>query len=82
MHEVRVRRAHARDELDLLELSLDSPGGIVPGPLLVAETGGRVHAALSLSSGDHLASDSLLGDRLVALLRFHAHQLALEADVP
>lgn len=73
--EVRIRTPRADDRLGLLYLALRTGSGIVPGPLLVAEVDGRLHAAASLSSDAVLSDNSPHASELLKLLRLRAEQL-------
>jgi len=77
--EVRIRVAAPADRVGLLYLALRAGSEAVPGPLLVAEAGGRLHAAASLSSQATLADDSADARELVSLLRMRADQIRARA---
>ncbi|MBV8430959.1 MAG: hypothetical protein JO244_07355 [Solirubrobacterales bacterium] len=70
---IRLATGDDADSLELLaELNTSSPP---LGPVLMAESGGRPVAALSLVGGDALADPFLPTAQLVALLRLRAQQV-------
>jgi hypothetical protein len=73
--EIRIRMADSDDRLGLLYLAFTSGSAVVPDPLLVAEQGGRLRAAASLSSEEALVDGSEIGDELLGLLRVRRRQL-------
>jgi hypothetical protein len=73
--QITIRLAHCHDRHDLRVLAqLDSAA--VPGdPVLLAEVGGELRAALSLRDGEAVADPFVPTAHLVALLNAHAEQL-------
>ena len=73
---ITVRRADPSDAPALRDLAqLDSSDPLAE-PVLIAETGGRPRAALSLADGASIADPFHPTADLVELLRLHASQLA------
>jgi hypothetical protein len=74
---ITIRRGYADDDLALIRLAaLDSAVRPPPRPLLLAEVGGEVRAALSLSDGSAIADPFFPTLHLVSLLRVHATAIA------
>jgi hypothetical protein len=73
---VTIRRAAPSDGVALDRLAALDSAMPLTGDVLVAETGGRVAAALSLRSGRAISDPFLPTADLVALLRARARRLA------
>jgi hypothetical protein len=69
---VTLRLATADDGAALARLAQLDSRQLPAGPLLVAERGGRIEAALSLARGESLADPFRRTAELVELLRCHA----------
>ena len=70
---ITVRLAYADDHIALQRLAaLDSAVAPPPAPLLLAEAGGALRAAVSLADGSAIADPFYPSAALVALLRSHA----------
>ena len=70
---ITLRSSHAGDTAALAHLAaLDSRDTVPAGDLVVAETGGRIVAAVSTSSLDAIADPFTRTSDAVALLRTHA----------
>jgi hypothetical protein len=68
-----IRMAYADDYTPLARLaSLDSAERVPPRPLLVAEVGDEIRAALSLADGSSIADPFHRTAELLALLRMRA----------
>jgi hypothetical protein len=70
---ITIRPGYADDQLGLLRLAaLDSAPLIPPAPVLVAEVGGELRAALSVRDGSVIANPFYPTLHLIELLRAHA----------
>ncbi len=70
---ITIRPACADDDAGLARLAeLDSTDRVPPAPVLLAEVGGELRAALSLHDGSTVADPFHLTADLVALLRARA----------
>ena len=69
---VTLRQAGAGDAAALHRLAALDSHPLPPGPFLVAERGGTVDAAVSLSTGDVVADPFRRTTEIAALLRCHA----------
>ena len=78
---VTLRNATAADEQQLRDLAALDSRRLPAGPFLVAEVGGRPHAALSLSDGSAIADPFERTAELVELLRSHGAAKASERRV-
>jgi hypothetical protein len=80
--DLTIRRAYADDAIELGRLAqLDSAKTPVGGAL-VAESGGRIVAALDLESGAAIADPFIPTANIVELLRLHASRAAHEGRFP
>lgn len=70
-----VRYAHAEDREAIVRLAQLDSAPEPAGPLLVAESAGRIVAALPLGGGDPIANPFVRTAELVELLRFRGGQL-------
>ena len=70
--ELRIRTTTAGDAVALRALAERDSRLVPDGPLLVAETGGRIIAALCLATGEAIADPFQPTAHLVAALRAHA----------
>ena len=71
-----IRMAVPADASALRQLAqLDSAPPPEPGPMLVAEVSGKLHAALSLDGGPAIASPFQRTAKLVAMLEAQVRQL-------
>jgi hypothetical protein len=77
-----LRFAFPDDETALRHLAALDSAAVPPAPLLVAESGDRLVAALSLSGGTVIADPFHPTVALVALLRARAAQLSAPARRP
>jgi hypothetical protein len=74
---ITIRPGYADDDLALTRLAaLDSALRPPPRPLLLAEVGGELRAALSLTDGSAIADPFFPALHLVRLLRAHASAIA------
>jgi hypothetical protein len=74
---ITIRPAYGDDEAAIARLAaLDSAERLPAKPLLVAEVGGELRAALSLSDGGSIADPFHHTLHIVTLLQMHATQLA------
>jgi hypothetical protein len=73
---ITVRRASPADADALTDLAEMDSVRVPPGPLLVAEVGDDLRAALSLSDGTAVSDPFHQSAELVALLRDRATELA------
>src|SRR3954451_6303242 len=71
-----MRRATAGDSARVWELARLDDKRLPAGPFLVAELGGEIEAAVSLSSGAIVANPFRLTADAVALLRLRAAQVS------
>jgi hypothetical protein len=71
-----MRRATAADSARIWELARLDDSRLPAGPFLVAEVGGEIEAAVSLSSGAVVADPFRLTADAVAMLRLRAAQVA------
>jgi hypothetical protein len=70
---ITIRPAYADDQLGLLRLAgLDSARTVPPFPLLVAEVGGELRAAVSVRDGSVIADPFYPTLHLIEMLRSHA----------
>jgi hypothetical protein len=73
LDEITIRPAYGDDQLALFRLAaLDSATAVPPPPLVLAEAGGELRAALSLADGTVIADPFHPTAALVGLLRTHA----------
>lgn len=70
-----MRRATAADSARIWELARLDDKRLPAGPFLVAELGGEIEAAVSLSSGTVVANPFCLTADAVAMLRLRAAQV-------
>jgi hypothetical protein len=70
-----MRRASAEDSARIRTLALLDNKRVPAGPFLVAEAGGEVVAARSLSTGTVVADPFRLTSDIVAMLRLRANQV-------
>jgi hypothetical protein len=70
--ELHMRTATPADATALQALAQRDSGHVPDGPMLVAESGGRLLAALSLRSDEAIADPFEATAHLVAALRAHA----------
>ncbi|MEA2439647.1 MAG: hypothetical protein QOH76_1071 [Thermoleophilaceae bacterium] len=78
---VLMRRATAGDTARIRTLALLDDKRVPAGPFLVAEVGGRIVAARSLSTGTVVADPFRLTSDIVAMLRLRAAQVGATADL-
>ena len=80
--DLTIRRAYADDAIEIGRLAqLDS--AVTPsGAVLVAESGGRIVAALDLERGAAIADPFVPTAHVVELLRLHASRAAHEGRFP
>jgi len=79
---VLIRRATAADSARVRTLALLDDRRLPAGPLLVAELGGEIVAARSLSTGSVIADPFRLTSDIVAMLRLRADQASELSAVP
>jgi hypothetical protein len=78
--ECTLRYAHAGDREAIIRLAQLDSQREPSGPLLVAESEGRVVAALPLEAGDAIANPFVRTAELVEILRMRAAQLSSESN--
>jgi hypothetical protein len=78
---VLMRRATAEDSARIRTLALLENTRIPAGPFLVAEAGGEIVAASSLSTGTVVADPFRLTSDIVAMLRLRASQVGATGDL-
>ena len=76
---VVLRHSTTTDEQSLRDLAALESRTLPTGPFLIAEVGGRAHAALSLSDGAAIADPFEHTAQLVELLRSHGAAKASDA---
>jgi hypothetical protein len=74
--QITVRAAYPDDEGALRALAALDSAAPVAGPAIVAEAGGEIRAALSLTDGAVVADPFSPTESLLVLLQVHAAQLA------
>ena len=72
---VLMRRASAEDSARIRTLALLDNKRVPAGPFLVAEAGGEIVAARSLSTGTVIADPFRLTSDIVAMLQLRANQI-------
>ena len=73
---IAIRPDRPEDAPALRRLAALDSSGVPTGPLLLAEEGGELRAALTISSGAAIADPFARTTDLIALLRIRAEQLA------
>jgi hypothetical protein len=79
---ISIRTARPEDFTSLWQIAALDSASVPRGPLLVADVGGDVVAALSLPSGEAVADPFRRTAEAVALLRMRADQLPRESERP
>ena len=74
-----IRTSRTGDETALARLAALDDRVLADGPFLLAESGGRLVAALPLDGGDPIADPFLPTAEVSELLRLRARQLHVEA---
>ena len=80
--DLTIRRAYADDAIELGRLAQLDSARTPTGGALVAESGGRIVAALDLESGVAIADPFTPTAHIVELLRLHASRAAHEGRFP
>jgi hypothetical protein len=78
---VLMRRATDADSARIRTLAMLDNKRVPAGPFIVAEAGGELLAAQSLSTGTVVADPFRLTSDLVAMLDLRAHQLSPTSDL-
>ena len=78
---VLMRRATADDSARIRTLALLDNKRVPAGPFLVAETGGEIVAARSLTTGCVIADPFRLTSDIVAMLRLRANQVGATSEL-
>jgi hypothetical protein len=79
---VTLRFAFPDDERALVRLAALDSAAVPDGPLLLAEVGGELRAAMSLSDGGVIADPFHFTEELIALLQARGAQLARAPSRP
>jgi len=82
MAPITIRLAHPDDTAALARLAALDSAGVPHEPVLLAEVGGEIRAALSLRSGSVVANPFHLTEDLVALLQARARPALWEERAP
>src|SRR5262245_40566926 len=80
--DITIRRAYADDAIAVGRLAQLDSARTPQGAVLVAESGGKIIAALELASGTAIADPFLPTAHTVELLRLHASREAHEGRFP
>jgi|SRR5215213_667373 len=81
-HDLTIRRAYADDAIELGRLAQLDSANTLAGAVLVAESDGRIVAALDLEHGTAIADPFVPTATIVELLRVHASRNAQEGRFP
>ena len=73
--QVTIREANASDAGALRRLAELDSGRVPAGPMLIAEVGGAIRAAVSMSSGDVIADPFHPTQEVVEMMKIHTHTM-------